>query len=177
MPAANLTDQQFSDISVFIRATAQTHASRSPVDPTSVLVGDAKAGEAYFNGGGNCTSCHSVSGDLKGVGAKYQPQALQARIIYPRGRGGYPGFGQAPSDPPLTATATLPDGRRISGSVVMVSDYLVTIRDAAGMRYTVNRTDAAKVEVKDPLQAHLDGMKNMTDSQMHDVTAYLAGLK
>ena len=177
MPPSNLTDGQFSDIATFIRATAQAQSARRPPDAAALLVGDSKAGEAYFNGEGKCASCHSVTGDLKGVGTKYQPQQLQGRIIYPRGRGGYPGFGQAPSDPPDTATATLADGRRISGTVTVLSDYMVTIRDAGGVLYTVNRTDASKVEIKDPLQAHADRMKIMSDRQMHDLTAYLAGVK
>ena len=73
--------------------------------------------------------------------------------------------------------ATLPDGRRIAGAVLVLSDYMVTIREADGTRHTVNRTAAAKVEVKDPLQAHADQMKILTDRQMHDLTAYLAGVK
>jgi len=177
MPPFNLTDKEFSDISVFINATAQAQLARRPPDPASLLVGDRKAGEAYFNGEGKCTGCHSVTGDLKGVGTKYAPVQLQGRIVYPRGTGGYPGFGQAPSDPPYTAAATLPDGRRISGTVLVLSDYMVTIREADGTRHTVNRTAAAKVEIKDPLQAHADRMKILTDRQMHDLTAYLAGVK
>jgi len=170
-------DKEFSDISVFINATAQAQLARRPPDPASLLAGDRKAGEAYFNGEGKCTGCHSVTGDLKGVGTKYAPVQLQGRIVYPRGTGGYPGFGQAPSDPPYTAAATLPDGRRISGTVLVLSDYMVTIREADGTRHTVNRTAAAKVEIKDPLQAHADRMKILTDRQMHDLTAYLAGVK
>jgi mono/diheme cytochrome c family protein len=53
----------------------------------------------------------------------------------------------------------------------------VTIREADGARHTVNRRDAVKVEIKDPLQAHADRMKVLTDRQMHDLTAYLAGVK
>ncbi len=177
MPPINLTDAQFSEIAVFILATAQAQSARRPADAAAVLVGDPKAGEAFFNGEGKCSNCHSVTGNLKSVGAKYSPQELQRRIVYPRGRGSYPGFGQAVADPPYTATATLSDGRRISGTVVTLSDYLVTIRDTAGGQYTVNRTDAAKVEIKDPLQAHVDRMKTLTDRQMHDLTAYLAGVK
>ena len=78
-------------------------------------------------------------------------------IAFPRGRGGYPGFGQATADPPLNATAVLPDGRRVSGTVI--------------------RTEAADVRVTDPLQAHADCLKTLMDKQMHDVSAYLAGVK
>ena len=95
-----------------------------------------------------------------------------SRIALPRGRGGYPGFGQATADPPLNATAVLPDGRRVSGTVITLSDFRVTLRDAAGARYTVIRTEAADVQVTDPLQAHADRLKTLTDKQMHDLTAY-----
>ena len=177
MPRMNLTDAQFSDIATFVIDAAQTASSRRAADASLVLVGDPKAGEAFFAGEGKCTTCHSVSGDLKGVGGKYGAQQLQGRIVFPRGRGGYPGPGQATQDPPLNATATLPDGRRISGTVLTLSDFMVTILDASGARHTVNRTEAAKVEVKDPLQAHADRLRTLTDKQMHDLTAYLAAMK
>ena len=57
----------------------------------------------------------------------------RARIAFPRGRGGYPGFGQATADPPLNAAAVLPDGRRVSGTVIALSDFRVTLRDAAAL--------------------------------------------
>ena len=37
----------------------------------NVLVGDAKAGQAYF--AAKCSACHSATGDLAGIGARYQP--------------------------------------------------------------------------------------------------------
>jgi cytochrome c oxidase cbb3-type subunit 3 len=177
MPPINLTDEQFHDIATFVLAQQQQQMARRPADAARVLVGDAKAGEAFFTGEGRCVSCHNVAGNLKGVGGRYSPEELQRRILYPRGRGSYPGFGQAVTDPPFTATATLPSGQQVSGSVITLSDYLVTIRDASGARYTVSRTPSARVEITDPLQAHIDRMKTITDKQMHDLTAYLAALK
>ena len=54
------------------------------------LTGDAKKGEAYFNGAGKCSTCHSATGDLKGIGAKYDAHDMQGRWLQPRsfGRGG-----------------------------------------------------------------------------------------
>ena len=41
-----------------------------------IVVGDAKAGEAYF--ATRCATCHSASGDLKGIATRAgQPKALQ----------------------------------------------------------------------------------------------------
>jgi hypothetical protein len=151
--------------------------SRRPADAAAVLAGDSKAGEAFFKGEGKCSTCHDVAGGFKTVGSRYSPEELQRRILYPRGRGGYPGFGQAVTDPPFNATAVLPSGQRVSGTVTTLSDYLVTIHDASGARYTVRRTVDARVEITDPLQAHIDRMKTITDKQMHDLTAYLAATK
>ncbi len=48
----------------------------SNFNPRMVLVGNAAAGKAYFNGKGGCTKCHSVKKDLAGVGAM-DPKTLQ----------------------------------------------------------------------------------------------------
>jgi mono/diheme cytochrome c family protein len=177
MPPISLTDQQCRDIATFVLAQQQLQMGRRPADAASVLSGDAKAGEAFFKGDGKCSTCHDISGSFRSVATRLSPEELQRRILYPRGRGGYPGFGQAVTDPPLHAAATLPGGQRVSGTVTMLSDYLITINDGRGARYTVRRTVDAKVEITDPLQAHIERMKTITDKQMHDVTAYVAALK
>ena len=43
--------------------------------------GDAAAGGTYF--AANCASCHSVSGNLKGIASKYDAAALKARVLGP----------------------------------------------------------------------------------------------
>ena len=48
---------------------------------------------------------------------------------------------------------------------------------ATARAHRLSRTDAADVRVTDPLQAHADRLKTLTDKQMHDLTAYLAGVK
>jgi len=51
-------------------------------------------------------------------------------------------------------------------------------RDAKGTRRTFARDgDVPKVEVRDPLQGHIDNLLNITDQHMRDVTAYLVTLK
>jgi cytochrome c oxidase cbb3-type subunit 3 len=88
MPAFKLPRQQVADIAAFLHARiAAAASSRFTVE---TLVGDAKAGEAYFNGSGGCTACHAVTGDLAHIGKKYDAVTLQGRMIVPRGRGGYP---------------------------------------------------------------------------------------
>jgi hypothetical protein len=52
------------------------------------------------------------------------------------------------------------------------------IRMEDGSQRTIRRTGAVpKVELTDPLAAHKALLPILTDKDMHDVTAYLAGLK
>ena len=138
------------------------------------------AGQAYFNGAGGCSKCHSPSGDLKGVGAKYNPVVLQGRMINPRvvtgGRRGAP----PPRAAPIQVKVTLAPGRVISGTLVSVDDFFVTLIDTAGDRRTIERpigSDFPKVEINDPLEAHRQLMLKYTDEAMHNLVAYLVTLK
>jgi cytochrome c oxidase cbb3-type subunit III len=73
---------------------------------------------------------------------------------------------------------TQPSGETISGRLMWITDFYVTLTDASGVRRTVARSgDVPRVEVTDPLQYHIDHMKKLTDKNMHDLTAYLVTLK
>lgn len=183
MPPFSLSDSEVAAVSAFLQSQILTVIRTTGSDQKAMLVGDAKAGEAYFNGPGKCATCHSVTGDLKGIGAKYDPQMLQGRMVLPRGHGGYPSHdfpGQpgGSQDVLRNATVTLPSGQVTSGQLLFISDYNVTLRDASGVWHTFARNgDSPKVEVKDPLQAHLDLLPKLTNKDMHDLTAYLVTLK
>ena len=84
MPSFELPQPQVTDIATFLHSQIAAAAFRTTYKILDILVGDPKAGQAYFNGAGKCTSCHSTSGDLKGIGAKYDPVKLQDKIVMPR---------------------------------------------------------------------------------------------
>src|SRR5439155_10854125 len=142
--------------------------------------GDPKAGEAFFNGGGRCSACHSPAGDLKGIGARYEAVALQQRFLMPRG-----GRGAGPPQPAyldrnaIKVTVTLPSRQTITGPLVRLTDFDVMLYDAKTeqIRSWARNGDVPKVEVADPLQAHIDMWTRWTDADMHNMTAYLASLK
>jgi mono/diheme cytochrome c family protein len=180
MPAfPNLTDQEITDIAEFLHERLEAARSRAATDTKASLVGDAKAGAAYFNGPGRCATCHSISGDLAGIGAKYDPAALQGRIVNPRPGGG--GRGPAPAASPRstrTVTVTLANGQTVSGTLDYVSEFAVTVIEKSGARRTFKREgDVPKVVITDPLQAHFDMLRTFRDKDMQDLTAYLWTLK
>lgn len=182
MPAfTNLTPAQVGDIEAFVRSQIPPAGRGGAL--TVVVVGDAKAGEAFFNGAGKCSTCHSATGDLKGVGSKYDVLTLQGRIVLPRGSGGWPGLKNPfevsnPPNVPRSVTVTEPDGKVTTGELVSISDFDVVLRGSDNVRHTFARNgDVPKVALKDPLQAHVDMLPHLTDEQMHDLTAYLVTLK
>jgi cytochrome c oxidase cbb3-type subunit 3 len=66
----------------------------------------------------------------------------------------------------------------MSGVLIYLTDFIVTLKDAAGIQHTFARNgDVPKVETVDPLQYHVDHMRRLTDKDMHDLTAYLVTLK
>jgi mono/diheme cytochrome c family protein len=174
------SDSQMGDIAAYLHSRVIYASGRGDVRISEVLVGDPKAGEQYFKGAGGCAKCHSPTGDLKGVGAKYDSATLQDKLVMPRaGRGGF-GRGAAGTPNPTApyATVTLPSGETIKGAPVLVTDFDVTLRLADGSTKTWARDHGVpKVEMTDPLQAHVDIMKTLTDTDMHNLTAYLATLK
>jgi len=181
-PVINLPQADASAIAGYIHSIQATMGAqgsppgRNPVGLTyNVLVGDPKAGQVAF--GTLCASCHSVTGDLKGIGAKYDdPKTLQNTWVSGGGGGGRGGGGGG-----QTATVTLADGQKLEGRLVRRDDFLVIIVLPDGTRKSFARDNGVpQVDVKDPQEAHKKMILLMDDpdnKNMHDITAYLATIK
>jgi len=169
MPAFDLPQSQIQDIAAFLRERTQAAINRNAYEILNVFTGDAKAGEAYFNGSGRCNTCHSPAGDLKGVASRFRPEQLQARFLYPRGGRGGP-------SKPSTVTVIPRSGAAVSGTLEFMDDFTVGLRDADGYFRSFPR-DQIKVDVGDPLAAHAQLLRQYTDKQLHDVLTYLGTLK
>lgn len=171
MPAYNLPDEEFNALVAFIHSQMDKFATlgggRRTVEPEDLRTGNAEAGRAYFNGTGNCSSCHSPTGDLAGIATKHQGLALLRRMLSP---GGNP----PPKRP--TATLTLGSGEKVTGPLAAEDEFSVTILDASNARKKYQR-DAVKVQIEDPLSAHFTQLGKYTDADMHNVYAYLETLK
>ena len=167
--------------SVLATARGQGAPPESENPPPNALVGDAKAGEVYFKA--NCTSCHSPTGDLAGIGTRLdEAKALQNYWVVGGGGGGGRGGRGGASAPSerrrVTATVTMPNGEKVQGQLLRLDNFFVTLLLDDGRQRTIRREgDRPKVDVKDPLEYHKKLPGILTDTEMHDVTAYLATLK
>lgn len=184
-PPINLPDSDTSAIAEYIHSIQATMGGqgsppgRNPVGLTyNILVGDPTAGAAAFTR--LCSNCHSVTGDLSGIAAKYSdPRVLQDTWVTGGGRGGRGGRGSGASG--MQATVTMPDGEKFEGKLVRKDDFLVILTLADGTRKSIPLDNGVpKVDVKDPQQDHKNMVRLMDDpddKNMHDITAYLATIK
>jgi mono/diheme cytochrome c family protein len=165
---AKLSDAQIVDLSHFLHQRVESIASnRNARAPIDVLTGDPEAGRAYFNGAGTCSTCHSATGDMAGISTRISdPVTLQQRWLFPTLRRSGP-----------RQVDVVADGKTMSGALVRLDDFSVSLRDAAGQEHSFDRSPGVKVTVRDPLAAHHALLDRYTDADMHNVTTYLWTLK
>lgn len=187
-----LAPDDIKAVATFLHSLAA--AGRPRGDSTlNVLVGNATAGQTTF--ASRCASCHSATdatapsggrgAGLLGIGTRIpDAKTLQNYWIMPRGtgRGGGGGgagaSGPANQVPPITATVTLPSGEKTDGRLVRLDEFIVTLATDDGSQRTFRRDgDRPAVEVHDPLKAHLALLPVITETEIHDLTAYLVTLK
>ena len=178
MPKIDLNTAQIQDVAAYIHSFRVGGYDVSRMTPPSILVGDAKAGEAYFQA--KCAACHSVTGDLKGLAAKIEdPKTLQNTWLMPGGgRGGF-GGGRGPqvNVPPTTVTVTTASGQRIAGRLLRIDDFYVSLMDGSGAEHTFRLGGGTTAEIHDPVEPHKELLPKYSDKDIHDVTAYLVTLK
>jgi len=169
----DLAAADVGDLSQFLKQRVEdTVKNRNAKRPPSVLTGNAAAGKTYFDGAGKCGACHSPAGDLAGIARRYDPLALQQRLLFPRGGGR-----GAPPIQPTQVTVTPASGPAVSGNLDRIDDFSVSLRDAAGEYHSWSRTPALKVELRDPYTAHNEMLDQYSDADIHNLVAYLETLK
>jgi len=177
MPPLPLSSDDVRAVAAYIHDIVRTARGQGapPAGPEvelDILVGDAAAGRAYFEA--RCSGCHSATGDLSDIGARISdPKTLQNVWVSggSGGRGGGGGTG-------VTVTVTPPSGAPVQGTLVSIDDFLVVLTTPDGRRHSfARRGDVPAVTIADPLSAHNDLLDVYSDSDIHNVTAYLVTLK
>ena len=101
MPKFELSHDDGVDLATWLHYQVSLVTLWQQYTRMNVLSGDPKAGEAFFNGPvGKCNTCHSVTGDLKGIGQKNSRRGKNCRRLFwaavdvAGGRGGGGGGGR-----------------------------------------------------------------------------------
>ena len=182
MPALPLSDDDAKALAEYLHSVAFTSQPQGapPANASAalnLLVGDARKGQRYF--ANQCAACHSASGDLAGIATRITSiETLQNSWV--AGRRLTP----PASDPARRAvqvTVKFADGQTQGGTLQRMDDFVVsfTTTDGQYRSYLRRATQPAiaSIEVKDPTAQHRALWARLNDTDMHDVTAYLATLK
>src|SRR5215510_9597716 len=167
-PFPNLSQDDVFLISQYLKLQIELAANRGTYGATyaglrNQVTGDAKKGEAYFQA--NCAGCHSATGDLAKIGAKFpQLAALKNRILWPSTPG------------PARAKVTTPDGKIIEGRVKTNNDFELSLVDENG-NYHYWQRNTVKIEIEDKLTGHRALLAKYSDSDIKNLAAYLVTLK
>ena len=166
MPKFNLNDADIIAVAAWLHS--QPLGNRGAPSTLDIVVGNAQSGQAYFSGAGKCSTCHSVTGDFAGIGARYPPKTLQNAIV-----SGRTGRGEAGK----TVTVTS-GGHKVEGRLDHLDAFIVSLTEKDGTHLSFEIIDGApQVVVHDPLQPHVDMLRTWNNSDLHNLTAYLATLK
>ena len=70
------------------------------------------------------------------------------------------------------------NGAKVEGRLIRIDDFFVTLADSEGGQRTFRRDgDSPKVELHDPLKPHKDLLPKYTDTDIHNLTAFLVTVK
>jgi cytochrome c oxidase cbb3-type subunit III len=167
-PFPGLSEDDIYLVSQYIHLQVELAANRGTYGATyaglrNQATGDAKKGEEFFKG--NCMSCHSATGDMAKIGAKFpQVAALKSRFLWPSTPG------------PVKAKVTTPAGQTITGAVKSNTDFDISLIDAAG-NYHYWPRQQVKVEIEDKLTGHRALLPKYSDADINNLAAYLVTLK
>ena len=182
-PSASLTDAQIQDLAHFLRQRVNDTLRGSPLFQVAERPDRRcrRRARRIFNGEGKCTTCHSPTGNLAGIGARLEPVDSSSASCSPATG---PAAGAVAAAPP----APSPDRRTRHGDAARrarpcracscrwtTSTCRCATRD--GHVRSVRSGRRLKVVKNDPLGVHVELLDRLTDKNMHDLVAYLETLK
>ncbi len=164
MPAFNLPAKRIQLIAAFV------HSLRPAANDTAPA-GDVAAGESFFQGKGNCTSCHRVNGrggwigpDLSEIGAKSSLAEIEQALRSPGDRH-TPGY--------TPAMVRLRDGRAIRGLLKNESSFDVQLQSLDGQMHLL---DAGAVVAIEREKKSLMPPVTADETEFRNLVAYLSRL-
>ncbi|MEO8367957.1 MAG: c-type cytochrome, partial [Candidatus Solibacter sp.] len=180
MPAFQITRAQAAAIAAFVMTLKQSPAAVA----TTAVSGNAGAGEQFFNGTGNCASCHMVRGrggilgpDLSNIGRDRNPAQLEQALRDPgtpldapaagRGRGG-----RGPTQSYRAVTVRLAGGQSLRGIAKNESAFDLQLLGVDGKLHLLSKDQIAAITREKSLMPAIDA----TPAEMRNLVAYLSGL-
>jgi putative heme-binding domain-containing protein len=167
MPATALAPGEANALVAYLRTMRDFNSPR-------VMVGDATAGRALFEGKGTCTSCHRVvargsrvAPDLSDVGATRGADFLWRKLQNPTAT-------MRPLDRPVHIV--LKNGRTIDGRRLNEDTYSVQVIDTQERLLSIMKSDVKDYTISrtSPMPSYKD---KLAPQELADLVSYLVSLK
>lgn len=167
MPPFRLQQAELNGLVAFIR---------SGFDRTGApfKVGDARRGQAIYDGKGGCVTCHRVNGkgartapDLSDVGSVRQPAAIQRSLVEPNN-----------AMLPINRTVRIvtADGRTIRGRRINEDTFTIQLIDQQERLVSLEKSNIREYELGKTSDMPSFAGK-LTEAEIADLVAYLVSLK
>jgi cytochrome c oxidase cbb3-type subunit 3 len=166
-PFPGLTIPQVNDVIAFIRdQTKQLNSKpggRRGVDVADLQTGNIEQGKAYFNGPGECSSCHSPTGDLAGIATRRKGLELEMPMLYPQ-------------NAKAKLTVITKSGETFTGTLTHKDEFHIAMTGSEGWcRSWPIR--AVEYKIDSLSNAHIEQFEKYTDDDIHNLMAYLQTLR
>jgi putative heme-binding domain-containing protein len=164
--AIALTDRMAWQTAAYVKSLGRTRARPLP--------GNAERGASLYETTG-CANCHVVAGrggvlgpELTRIGALRGAPYLRDALVKP-----------AATHPPgyLVVHATTTDGAQVEGIRLNEDVFWILIRDIGGVVHSLEKARLAKVERRLDATLMPSYASRLSDAQLDDMVAYLAGLR
>lgn len=167
MPATRLAPPEANALVAYLRTMRD-------FDSPKVMVGNAAAGHALFDGKGTCTSCHRVEGrgsrvapDLSDVGATRGADFLWRKLQDPTAT-------MRPLDRPIHIV--LKSGKAIDGRRLNEDTYSIQLIDGQERLLSIMKSDVKEFTLSrtSPMPSYKD---KLAPQELADLVSYLVSLK
>jgi PQQ-dependent dehydrogenase (methanol/ethanol family) len=171
MPAFPIPDAELEAIVGYVEAL-KTPAADHPT------AGDPAAGERFFTGKGNCSTCHIVRGrggilgpDLSNLARERKALQIERALLEPGARV-TTARGAEPPPSYKALTVRLSNGTRLRGVARYEGPFDIGLQSIDGKFHSIERADVAELVVEPSVMPKLQA----SPEEMRDLLAYLTRL-
>jgi len=165
MPAFhNLSERQIRAIVGYLRSLDGRHEART-------LPGDAMSGKAIFFGKGECSTCHTISGeggflgpDLSAYGSSVSATGIRSEIVR---------TGRMPSEGYRSAILTTTEGDRLEGVIRNEDNFSIQFQTRDGSFHFFQKSELRKIEHLDASLMPTNYRERLNNEELTNLVSFL----